>query len=263
MKKRIKDTAVRLLFPARCPGCDSLLSVAEEPGIFCESCRKEIIPIKGRVCFHCGKPIESRLSDLCRDCEMQEGANASEKSVIKPVACRSQDAAPCNGVLQGRGAFVYTGPMKTAMYRFKYSGRRCYARPLARAAVSLYGPWLSSLKADAIIPVPMFKEKERDRGYNQAEVFATELSKLISVPVFSDVLTRTRNTRPQKGLDRENRRKNLKKAFKIKESSVKFECVIIVDDIYTTGTTINEVSAALKEAFGCRVFSFCVCIGVD
>jgi ComF family protein len=241
MKNKITDKAKRLLFPARCPGCDGLLSAALEPGIFCDSCKKEVIPIMGKVCFHCGKPIDTRFSDLCRDCEARGSGR----------------------VLQGRGAFVYTGPMKTAMYRFKYSGRRSYAGPLAKAAVSLFGPWFSSLRADAIIPVPMYKDKQRDRGYNQAEVFARELSKLISVPVFSDVLIRTRNTRPQKGLDRENRRKNLKKAFKIKESSVKFECVIIVDDIYTTGTTINEVSSVLKEAFGCRVFSFCVCIGVD
>ena len=247
MKTKKIERMRKLLYPVRCPGCDELLSQAQAPQLFCDECIGDIVPIRGRVCFSCGKPLLDSYSDMCRDCETEYDRAGRDDMQI----------------LQGRGAFVYTGAMKLAMYRMKYSGRRSYAAPLAEAAYAISGGWLSSLNVDAIIPIPMFREKERARGYNQAEVFATELSKLMSVPVYRDVLQRVRNTIPQKGLDRENRQKNLKNAFKIRQSVVEFKCVLIVDDIYTTGATMREAARTLILAYGCRVFSFCICIGAD
>ena len=240
MNKNKFKSAIRLIYPARCPGCDGLLSYKQSGRVFCDNCSRDVEPVRGRICFKCGKPIASGFSDLCRDCE------------------ESGDTA----LLLGRGAFIYTGPMKLAMYRLKYSGRRGYAKPLARAAYIMYHDWLDSLGADAIVPIPMYAKKEKKRGYNQAEVFARALSELMSVPMLPDLLVRTRDTIPQKGLDREKRRKNLKNAFKINKSSVKFKCVLIVDDIYTTGATIREAAGVLASEYGCRVYSFCICVGV-
>lgn len=240
MKTDIFGDFKRIIYPARCPGCDVLLSAHEAGRFFCDKCRDEVVPISGRVCFVCGKPIRSLYSDLCRDCEGRR-----------------------SGFIQGRGAFLYTGPMKMAMYRFKYSGRRAYAKSFAKLSYSICGDYLRSVGADVIIPIPMFDGKKRSRGYNQAEVFARELSGLLSVPVRDDILKRVKNTVPQKGLDRENRQKNMKNAFKIAESVVKFNCVLIVDDIYTTGATINEAAEAIRGSFGCSVYAFYLCVGTD
>ena len=240
MKKGVLNKAVRLLYPARCPGCDDILPGASGMGVFCESCRGEVVLAHDRICFRCGKPIISAVDDLCRDCKSKEPA-----------------------IVMGRGAFVYTGPMKLAMYRLKYSGRRSYVRGLARIAYTLHHKWFDSLGIQAVIPIPMYENKKRQRGYNQAEVFAEAISVYLSVPVYPEVLRRVRNTAPQKGLDRQMRQKNLENAFKIAQSGVKFDCVLLVDDIYTTGATINEAARVLGEGFGCRVFSFCICMGAD
>ena len=245
MKKGIIKGALGLLYPARCPGCDGVLSGMQGSRLFCDECMAQLVPIRGRVCFRCGKPVRSGFSDLCRECEAAEASGR-----VTPV-------------LQGRGAFVYTDVMKTAMYRLKYSGRRSYAGPLSKAAFSVWGGWLLGLGLDAIIPVPMYREKESVRGYNQAGLLADSLGDMLSVPVYADILVRKRNTIPQKGLNRENRQKNMKNAFKIRQSGVKFSCVLIVDDIYTTGATLYEASSIIKEAFGCRIFSFCICMGAD
>ena len=246
MKKSGFWEAVRLIYPARCPGCDEIISRAQSPGIFCDECMEDIVPIRGRVCYHCGKPLPGISRDMCRDCEKR--------------LSKGDDVDP---VLQGRGAFVYTGAMKLAMYRMKYSGRRVYGKPLAKAAYTIAHKWLTGICADAIIPIPMYSGKQRIRGYNQAEVFAVALGELLSVPVYTDILTRERDTIPQKGLDRENRRKNLKNAFKIRQSVVKFNCVLIVDDIYTTGATVREAAKVISDVYGCRIFSFCICLGAD
>lgn len=240
MKKEISGAFKRILYPARCPGCDGILHGYESDRVFCDTCVRLVRPVSGRVCLRCGKPIVTMMTDLCRDCEGVDHA-----------------------VIQGRSAFLYTGPMKTAMYRFKYSGRRVYARPLARVSFENNKTWLLDVAPDVIVPVPMYADKKKARGYNQAEEFAKRLSVLMSIPMEPDILKRVKNTIPQKGLDRENRQKNLKNAFKIGQSGVKFECVLLVDDIYTTGTTVNEAAKALVEGFGCRVFSFCICIGAD
>lgn len=240
MKSEFLKGARRIIFPARCPGCDTIIPAVYKDQIFCTECQNGIIPAEGRICFRCGKPIVSGCEDLCRDCIGKHGA-----------------------LLMGRGAFIYTGPMKMAMYRFKYSGRRAYARGLAQLACDIHGDWLSGLGVDAIVPIPMYKDKMLRRGYNQAEVFARALSGCMSVPVFDDVLVREKNTLPQKGLNREMRQKNLKNAFKIRQSSVKFDCVLLVDDIYTTGSTMDEAAGVISRAFGARVFSFCICMGAD
>ncbi|MCR5099063.1 MAG: ComF family protein [Lachnospiraceae bacterium] len=240
MKETFFSAARRILYPARCPGCDGLLPGHISGQTFCDTCISQIRPVSGKVCLRCGKPVVSVKRDLCRDCE------DADRTII-----------------QGRSAFIYTGPMKTAMYRLKYSGRRVYAATLARQAYELRGDWLRQIGADVIVPIPMYDKKKRQRGYNQAEEFAKALSELMSVPVEADFLKRIKNTVPQKGLDRQNRQKNLKNAFKIRKSSVKFKCVLLVDDIYTTGTTIDEAARVLAEGIGCRVYSFCICVGAD
>ena len=114
--------------------------------------------------------------------------------------------------------------------------------------------------ADAIIPVPLHKTREKQRGYNQAALIARELGKRLNIPVEEEFVGRIRQTLPQKNLKGKERQNNLKNAFKIRQNDVKLNTVIVVDDIYTTGTTMDEIAGCLKRA-GIREI-YCISLAV-
>ena len=117
-------------------------------------------------------------------------------------------------------------------------------------------------KIDLIIPVPVSKERLKERGYNQAEELARHLSKISEIPYNKDILVRCKDTKPQSGFSQVQRSNNIKGAFKCISGLSKMDKVIlIVDDIYTTGSTINECAKVLKESGPHKVYSSVVCIG--
>ena len=127
--------------------------------------------------------------------------------------------------------------------------------------------YIKKWQADAIIPVPLHIGKYRKRGYNQAEIIANEIAALANIPVINDVLFRKRNTRAQKHFGKEKRRKNLEGAFYADEKKLKMyvdekniKRVIIVDDIYTTGSTINACAKILRQT-GIESYFITMCIG--
>ena len=101
---------------------------------------------------------------------------------------------------------------------------------------------------DLVLPVPMYAAKQRKRGYNQAELIARELSKNLNLICASEILVRIRKTTPMKELNDEERRKNVERAFLVKENVVKYKKILLVDDIYTTGSTVNECCKIINEA---------------
>ncbi|SFH74351.1 comF family protein [Pseudobutyrivibrio sp. OR37] len=162
---------------------------------------------------------------------------------------------------QAKSVFRYTGEMKNAMYRFKYGNRRCYGDKFANHAIKNYGNWIKEKQIDVIIPVPMYDKKKKRRGYNQAEVFANSLSKIAGIPVESGFIRRNTDTVAMKQLNRLKRKKNLLKAFTIIKNDVQFRKVLIVDDIYTTGSTLDEVARVLKDGGVKEVYGLCICAG--
>lgn len=186
----------------------------------------------------CGKQLEYNTDELCGDCTRRS---------------RSFE--------RGFATFPYTDAMRKSVYSFKYNNRREYASFYATSIFTLYREQIERIEPDALIPVPLHKSKYRKRGYNQAELVAAELSRLTGIPLDSGILKRTRNTRPQKELDDEQRNKNISNAFQISKNVVKYKKVILIDDIYTTGTTINECAKELKKAGVEKVFFITICIG--
>ena len=162
---------------------------------------------------------------------------------------------------EGRSAFIYDGAMRKSIYRFKYNNQREYAEYFGLAISELLGAKIKSYNPDALIPVPMHKAKERKRGFNQANLIARELSRHIKVPVRDDIVTRKRSTKIMRSLGEKERQNNIKKAFKLKKYSVKLNNVIVVDDIYTTGTTVDAVAACLKEAGVSNVYFIALSTG--
>lgn len=151
--------------------------------------------------------------------------------------------------------------MRKSMYGFKYNNKREYAEFYVQSILEQYETVLKQHNFDAIIPVPIHKNKVKKRGYNQAEVLAKELSKTLEVPLLTDYLLRVVDTTPQKELNDKEREKNLKKAFQLNKNRVKLKKVMLVDDIYTTGTTLDICTKELLNAGVKQVYCVTVCIG--
>ena len=238
-----------LLFPKRCLVCDEILEPEElERGIHI-TCESKLYPILGAVCMHCGRPVGGEnpmesIREYCYDC-MQKSYD--RKSYIA----------------QAKSLYLYKGAVKKTMYRLKYSNKREYANFFAKQAGNVYGRWMKQRKIEGIVPVPMYRRKQQRRGYNQAESFAKELSKCTGIPVLKNVIRRTKDTIPQKGLDELQRKNNLKNAFHTGRNVVQYECVMVVDDIYTTGSTAEAVAQELIKNGARRVYLMTICIGED
>ncbi len=231
MMKKVLD----YVYPPRCPVCDEVLP----PGIdICEGCTKEAVTITEPICKKCGKPIESREREYCSDC-------LEKQHVYR----------------QGRAVFLYRAGIKKSMYRFKYSNRREYAQFYARYAARLHGSWVLKNRIEVIVPIPMYPGKWRRRGYNQAEIFARALGKELGIPVDAGIVKRIRNTVPQKALNDKERQRNLKNAFQLAPNIVKYSQILLVDDIYTTGSTMDAVAAVLLSGGAQNIYYICISIG--
>lgn len=228
----------KIIFPAKCMSCGKILLEKEERYGLCHSCWKKVFIIREPVCKKCGKAIPDASEELCNDC-------MKRKHIFK----------------QAKGLYSYDGAMKEIMYRFKYQNKRCYAAYFANLASDLYADYFRVNNINAIVPVPMYEKKKKKRGYNQAEVFAKALGEKLSIPVFSDLVVRTRNTLPQKGLSDIKRQRNLQNAFNINEKMIQSNSVILVDDIFTTGATADIVSETLRGAGIKDVYCMFICVG--
>lgn len=151
--------------------------------------------------------------------------------------------------------------MKHSLYRFKDGGRKEYGIFYAKESARIYGDWIRSRGVEAVIPIPIHKNRRKRRGYNQAEIFAKELGKRLRLPVDTGILVRTLDTTPQKKLNDRERKNNLKKALKIEADSVQWKRVLVVDDIYTTGSTVDAAADALKEAGVEEIYVLSIAIG--
>ncbi len=193
--------------------------------------------------MHCGRPVLSDLVEYCFDCEKKK--KRGDKDTF----------------FQGKSLLLYKGVVKQTMYRFKYSNKREYGTFFAELAMEKWGEWLFRCEIDAIVPVPMFRRKKRMRGYNQAEVFGRELAKKLRVPMDRNVVIRKKDTRPMKELNDIERENNLRNAFQIARNIVKYKKILLVDDIYTTGSTADEVSRVLLEAGVEKIYFLSICMG--
>lgn len=232
-----------LLFPLRCPVCDEILE-PEEKGIH-SACESKLYPISGAVCMHCGRPFGEEISkEFCFDC-IEKGYHLHSY------------------ISQAKSLYLYKGAIKPAIYRLKYSNKQEYASFFAKRAVETYGWWMKGIGVEAIIPVPMYKKKQKKRGYNQAEIFAKDLSRCINIPVDTGCVSRVLDTVPQKGLSQIQRKINMENAFQMKANVVQYRCVLIVDDIYTTGNTAEAVAQQLIKQGIHRVYLLTICTGGD
>lgn len=216
-----KECLLQLLFPRRCPVCDGIVPQAGEK--ICLGCLGKLKLLTPPWCMKCGKKL-SKEGEYCADCARKE-----------------------HFFLRGRGLYEYES-VALSIYRFKYGGRREYADYFGEQMAEYLGNFIRSVEPDALIPIPLHRKRRAARGYNQAELLARALGSRLGIPVYGDFLVRVKNTAPLKYENPEERQNNLKKAFNIQENDVKLKKVIVVDDIYTTGSTMDEAARVLKGA---------------
>jgi ComF family protein len=204
-----------LLFPPRCVGCQRM------GAWLCPACLGEVERVPGPACARCGRPF--RGGGLC-------------------PACRAAAFA----LQQVRAPFFFDGVVQRAVHELKYRGRRVLAGPLG----GLLADYLRGLgwPAAAIVPVPLHRQRERARGYNQSAVLARVLAAQVGWPLQEAGLVRRRDTRPQVGLDGPARQENVRGAFAWEAPSPPPPRVLLLDDVYTTGATMEACAEALREA---------------
>jgi ComF family protein len=214
------NAVLNLLFPMGCVVCDALV-LDWRSGPLCGKCESAIRPMEQPFCERCGSPTP-----------------------LPNVHCGACLAGLTEFDL-GRSALRFNDDLRRVIHNFKYNDRVSLARPLGRALRRCLE--VEPFEADLVVPVPLHRKRERQRGFNQAALLAARLNR----PVDLNVLRRSKNSLSQTGLTRTERKRNVRGAFecprRIRGS------VLIVDDVQTTGATINEVARVLKRGGASRV----------
>ncbi len=217
-----------MLLPVNCANCQEALWGDPNP-FFCRECWSQIQPISQPTCPCCGIPFSSEISltyspnHVCGSCRDK-----------RPAFSKAWTLYP------------YQSPLKEAIGLFKYRGKVSLANPLA----ILMRDALPILPAvDIIIPVPLHGTRLREREYNQSLILAHHLSRHLNIPLSHTSLRRTRPTVPQTSLKREKRLKNLRGSFSVHQpEQVKGKTALLIDDVLTTGTTVNECAKVLRAS---------------
>jgi ComF family protein len=219
--------ALDLVFPARCPVCETALGPGRRDPL-CRLCWDAIERIRAPLCATCGLPFPTFaprpavVAGCCGAC-----------SAVRPPF----DWARAGG--------VYAGPLREAVQHLKFARRPALARPLAALALEQWAAWVPHV--DAVLPVPLARARERERGFNQATLLAERVARGLGTRLESRWLARARDTAPQTDLDVAARRSNVQGAFVASSAVAGFD-VVVVDDVLTTGATASECARVLRAA---------------
>ena len=218
-------TLLSLIFPLECRICKKTLEVGNLTYI-CPECFTRIRFIKEPYCLKCGRPLRPFEDRICKNCQ-------KEKRYFKKICSIS----------------LYQGVMREAILLLKYQKVKALISPLGKLLLKYCQENLKINDFDLVLPVPLYRSKRKEREFNQAEVFARMIAEHYSLPLAQENLLRIRDTRTMSGLNPEERRRNVKGAFSVKrQEEVKNKRILLIDDICTTGATVDECSKVLLTA---------------
>jgi ComF family protein len=229
-RRFVRNAANALMSATMAPACAVCKDLLEEPlsGCVCGTCWASIRPITPPVCDACGDPLAR-----------QHQSPIPHSQLICATCIRHRSA-----IDRARAIGEYDGTLREIIHALKYDGRRSLARPLAALMCARGADLLKD--ADCVVPVPLHWRREHSRGFNQAR----ELSRYIGLPVV-EALVRTRYTRPQIELAADRRRTNVAGAFRRRlggfRQPIRAKKVVLVDDVSTTGATLEACARTLKE----------------
>lgn len=233
---------LRCIFPPRCPVCGDLRIPWESST--CPDCAGKLRYVKSPVCLCCGREISDETKEYCGRCETQR------MSFVRNFA-----------------VWQYDKRMKRSIADFKYNGRKEYAEFYIQHMKQCFGKQLHRAGVTALVPVPISVKRRRYRGFNQAELLADGLAKELGMSSVR-LIKRVKNTRPQSGLSPKERKQNLAASLAWDEREAKHleglsGVVALVDDIFTTGATMEACTEVLMAHGISAVYGICVCIGSE
>jgi len=221
------------LFPPICVGC-------ERAGhLLCPACAQAVEEVGKSICMRCGRQQQQR-TDQC-------------------AACIKEEESPLTLM---RAAALHTWPLREAIHALKYEGQPALADPLARYLCAVFSrpPWVAlHADIDAVIPAPLHARRKAERGYNQATLLARHLCLATGLPLQTGWLQRTEFTRPQVGLNAQERRANVADAFTA-GPHVRGKTLLLIDDVYTTGATMTACALAARKAGACAVYGLALAL---
>ncbi len=232
----LKEQVISLLFPRRCPVCEKIVQPRGE--LICQNCAKRLSVVHGPLCQRCGKELESDRLEYCPDC-------------MKHHRSFERNFALLN----------YDDLTKHSLSAIKYRNKREFLDFYGEALCVRYGKMVHRLALEAIVPVPVHPSRKRTRGFNQAELLARQIGKRLEIPVCPGGLRREKRTLPQKGLGTAERLHNLRQAFAPGSLPQNISRVLLVDDIYTTGSTMEACTRVLLAMGVKKVYGMTICVG--
>lgn len=239
----ILERVLEIIFPSNiyCISCGSVIDASRDYAL-CDSCVEHFHWVGQRTCQKCGKILEeSDRQQLCHDCRN------FEHDFDKGFTCVQY------GLLE-RGVLM----------DFKYKGKSYIGKKLGEI---LYDRMeIEDIQYDLIVPVPMHKSNQNRRGYNQAAVMAAELAKRKQVAFAPNLLERTKKTKAMKGLGALERQENLKNVFAVSAKNhytIAGKSILLVDDIFTTGSTLDACSRVLRESGASQVYVLTFACGAN
>jgi ComF family protein len=222
-----------ILFPPRCHFCKEFIPEADDLHL-CARCLGACGLIRSPLCKRCGVPFFTDVGEdhLCGRC------------IDRPPPFAS-----------ARAAALFEGPVRELIHRLKYNRRVHHRRPLALLAVRRLTQFVAESGADLVIPVPLHVKRLRQRGFNQAVLLGEIVAREWGLPLMRRNMLRIRWTEPQINLSVAERAANVRGAFSIIEPLlIRDRRIILVDDVYTTGSTVSECSRVLSDAGASEVF---------
>ncbi len=214
LASKLGEVALNLLFPHRCIGC------GREGELICSSCQINLPRIMPPVCPKCGRPQSSNI--LCPDC-------VKRQSYVDGI----------------RSPYRFEGLIRQAIHQFKYRNLRSLATLLAQLMNNYLKTY--SVPGNILIPVPIHNKRIRERGYNQSLLLARKLGKLTDLPVIENYLIRQIQSPPQaRSASVEERHRNVADAFICNDSGLRDRQVLLIDDVATSGATLDACAKVLK-----------------
>lgn len=246
-KQEILHYVINFIFPKHCVICDKVLPFGNglQSEFLCEDCKDKLLFIEEPSCKKCGAKIYEKDEGLCDNCKNKVKDDSSFFDY-------------------GFGLLRYNDYVKESIHRIKYNNKKEYIEFYAKMLAKAYYEKFKQINADCFVPVPIHKVREKERGYNQSKVLAEYLSKElyrydIYIPVNISLIKRVKETLALNKMSTNERQVELNNAFEVNNGE-NIKKVIIIDDIYTTGTTIETMSKILKEHGVKEIYFACLAV---